>query len=176
MRRLTFPGYLERYVRALSFGNTNSIFKLVKEVDNKHHRLREPLFLYALSTGKTNLLLRASKGSELYSLYSAMADSYSWESMLCSLECKDNSLDVDYHKVYSGYKSRRNMPETDSDTKSLMFREIKRLQNEKKLSNYRLYTDLQLNPSNTNSFLKHGDVRKVSLKVARKMLAYVEGA
>lgn len=42
------------------------------------------------------------------------------------------------------------------------------------VSNYRIYTDLKLNPGNLNAWLKHGDSSKVSLYTARKTLQYME--
>ena len=173
MQTPTLNGYLERYVRSLSLNNTNSIYKLADEV-NDNHRLREPLFLYALCTGKVDLLLRATKGGALHSLYSEMARSYTLSTMLSSLESNDSLLDESYHKAYNSYTCRRDMPKTNFRSKMLMHNKIKRLQKEKSVSNYRLYTDLGLNPGNVNAFLKSGDARKVSLETARKMISYLE--
>ena len=44
----------------------------------------------------------------------------------------------------------------------------------RRFSNYRIYTDLHLNPGNLNAWLKHGDCGKVSLKTARSVLRYAE--
>ena len=44
----------------------------------------------------------------------------------------------------------------------------------KKLSNYRLYTDLKLNPGNVNAWLKHNDSSKMSLDCARKIYQYAK--
>jgi hypothetical protein len=173
MRRLTFNGFLERYVRALSMNATNSLYKLVREVPT-NHRLREPLLLYALSSGKTNVLLRASAGTELHAQYSKIVANYSWNDMINALEAKDESLDRNYHKAYRSYISRRDALETDNDTKTLMHSKIKRLQNSKRVSNYRIYKDLGLNHGNANAFLKCGDVSKVSLDTARSMVTYLE--
>lgn len=175
MRRLTFKRYLERYVRSLSLGNTNSIYKLCGELP-ANHRLREPLFLYALCTGKVGLLLKAADGCECGSHFAEMAEKYSWDDIEKALEGKDTSLGKNYHKTYRSYVCRRDMPETNSSTKTLMRDKIKRLQDNKGISNYRLYTDLNLNPGNTNAFLKNGDVNKVSLDAARNMLRYMESA
>ena len=176
MRQLTINGYLERYVRSLSYGNTNNIFKLVNEVKNKHHRLREPLFLYALSVGKINLVLRAATGDRLHTVYSELADKYSWDDMLVALESKDNSLDSDFHKTYNSYIRLRNMPITNNNSKMLMHSKIKRLQQDKHISNYRIYTDLKLNPGNVNAYLKRGDVNKIGLRTVDRIVEYLECA
>ena len=56
-----------------------------------------------------------------------------------------------------------------------MRQKVKRLQEKYGVTNYRIYTDLRLNPGNLNAWLKHGDSDKVSLDTARKTLRYVEG-
>ena len=173
MGRLTFPGYLKRYVRSLAGINTNSIFRLAKEA-GANYRLREPLFLYALSVDKVDILLRGVKDNLLRDEYAVLANKYSWDEMLSALESSDRLLGSNYHKVYRSFISKRDMPQTNCDTKVLMHKKVKSLQDSKGISNYRLYTDLKLNPSNTNYFLKHGDVNKVSLDVARSMIAYLE--
>jgi len=173
MRRLTFEGYLGRYVRSLSLGNTNNIYKLVGELPT-NHRLREPLFLYALSVGKQERLLNACKDVSLRQQYINMIAAYTWLDIVQALETKDDRLERDYHKVYRSFVSRRDMTDTEKKVKVLMLSKIKDLQNSKRVSNYRIYTDLQLDCSNVNSFLKHGDVDKVSLAVARRMLVYLE--
>ncbi|MCL1805253.1 MAG: transcriptional regulator [Clostridiales bacterium] len=173
MRRLTFAGYLNGYVRALSSSKTNSLYKLANEVP-QNHRLREPLLLYALSIGKGDVLLKAITDSNLRSQYSNVMRDYDWSKMISALEIKDARLDNGYHKAYHSYVSRRNMPETNAQTKVLMWKKIRRLQEVKGVSNYRLYTDLHLNPSNINAFLKHGGCTKVSLDTARKMIGYLE--
>ena len=173
MQRLTFSGYLENYVRSLSSANSKSIYRLAKETST-NPRLREPLFLYALCDGKVELLLKATKDEDLHSQYNNLANRYIWKTMLAALESGDESLDKNYHKAYNSYSSRRNMPETHGRSKALMHARIRLLQNEKNVSNYRIYTDLKLNPGNINSFLKTGDVTKVSRDVARRIVIYLE--
>ena len=44
----------------------------------------------------------------------------------------------------------------------------------KKLTKYRLYTDLKLNPGNVNAWLKHNDSSKMSLDCARQIYKYAK--
>ena len=173
MRELTFTGYLEQYVRSLSKNNTNSIYKLAREVA-ENPRLREPLFLYAFSVGKTDLLLRASASYPICSQYTELSKRYTWESLVNALEEVDMQLSWDYIKVYKSYCSRRDKYKTDSDTKALMHKEIRFLQARKRVSNYRLYTDLCLSPSNANAFLKNGYINRFNIKDVERMLDYLE--
>ena len=55
-----------------------------------------------------------------------------------------------------------------------MRQKVKRLQEKKGVTTYRIYTDLELNPGNLNAWLKHGDGAKVSLETARITLRYME--
>ena len=42
------------------------------------------------------------------------------------------------------------------------------------MTNYRIYTDLKLNPGNLNAWRKHGDGDEVSLETDRRTLRYLE--
>lgn len=177
MQRLTFHRFLEKYVRALSLSNTNNVRKLARELsEQKNHRLREPLFLYALSTGKVNMLLNELSDYPDSYEYRKLAENYKWNDMVKALQEESVYIGRDYHKAYQSFQYRRNMPETNENKKKLMHKKIKHLQEKKGVSNYRLYTDLKLNPSNINSFLKYCDTKKVSLDVARSMVTYLEAA
>ena len=175
MQRLTFHRYLERYVRSLSKGNTINIQRLVKEVPS-NKRLREPLFLYSLSVGKVDTLLGTAADCQYCSSFSGLAEKYKWEDIVKALEEKDMFLGRDYHKIFRSYCSKRDAHNVDLDTKLLMHKRIRALQELKGVSNYRLYTDLMLNPSNTNAFLTNGDLGRLSMEVAEKMLTYMRNA
>ena len=69
MRELTFSGFLTEYVRSLSKAGTTSVFALSKEASSDNPRLREPLLLYALASGKKDILFRATKKFGLEEFY-----------------------------------------------------------------------------------------------------------
>ena len=50
---------------------------------------------------------------------------------------------------------------------------VLQLQKNRSCSNYRIYTDLKLNPGNVNCWLKHGDSDKVSYQTAKRIVDYV---
>ena len=77
------------------------------------------------------------------------------------------------HKVWRSYQAVHSRLQSDAHTKELIRIRILLLQKEKRITNYRLYTDLRLNPGNINAWLKHGDGNKVSLAHARQMLQYL---
>ena len=94
--------------------------------------------------------------------------------MLLLLEKQSPELPEGYLKVWRSYCSVRDAALADNDTKELIHRRVLELQQKKKLTNYRLYTDLKLNPGNVNAWLKHNDSSKMSLDCARKIYQYAK--
>ena len=170
MKPLTFVGFLKQYVRELSGEGTLNIFHLAKDAEHANPRLREPLVLYALFNDKVNVLLRAVKGKWLEKSIVKRSPS----DMLTLLELNSDTLPENYRKVYRSYRSVVSRKKTDDYTKELMLNRIRRLQEENNISNYRLYSSLNLNPGNVNAFLKHGDTGKVSLGTARKIFEFAK--
>ena len=171
MRELTFSGFLKSYVGFLSANGTHSIARLSQEAAETNPRLREPLLLYALWTNKAEVLRRSIVKYGLQEYYDSLLDldQKQVELLLC-----EGVMPAEYQKVWNSYQRRHYRYATDNDTKALMRNKILSLQEKKQLSNYRIYTDLHLNPGNLNAWLKHGDCGKVSLKTARSVLRYAE--
>lgn len=172
MRELTFEGFLTRYVRSLSFADTNNVRKLTEEAAKKNPRLREPLLLYALFSGKDALFCRAVSQVGLEAFYGELLEK-SREQIEAAL-WKRGQLPEGYEKVWRSFQSRKNRKAVDNETKSLMRDQILRLQAEHQVTNYRIYTDLKLNPGNMNAWLKYGEHEKVSLDTARRALQYLK--
>lgn len=166
MRQLTFPGFIRSYVRSLSLCDSTNIRKLAAEAASDNPRLREPLLLYADSVRKTELLRSAHE--ELAAYYGPLLDRQDLAELLSRGE-----LPAEYAKVWTTFLSLRDRPEADAQTKEWMRRKLLRIASEKGISNYRMYTDLHLNPGNVNAWLKHGADEKVSLDTARRILEYV---
>lgn len=174
MRELTFKGYLTQYVRQLSYQETNSLYKLAVEASSNNPRLKEPLLLYALYSQKQDALLLATRQSSLHADYTYLLSSYSADAMTYLFEQSSPDLPMEYHKVWRSYQSQKNKGQADNHTKELMRMKVKRLQEKKSLTNYRIYTDLKLNPGNLNAWLKHGNCDKVSLDTARMVVHYAD--
>ena len=174
MRELTFRGFLTQYVRQLAEEETNSLYKLAAEAGSHNPRLREPLLLYAVYTQKEQVLLQATKEPALYAEYDQLVSLYTADRMTELFEQASPLLPAGYHKVWRSYQSRKNRGQAEEHTKELMRQKVKRLQEQKCITTYRIYTDLKLNPGNLNAWLKHGDSDKVSLETARRALRYVE--
>lgn len=174
MRKLSFAGFLKGYVRSLSLADTNNLFKLAKEAAERNPRLREPLFLYAFFTDKTDLLLRASCKYQFYDEFKRLMERYEKDSLENALRSDSAALPEGYKKVWRSYHNKRNRVYNDNHTKELMRIKALKLQTTKGVTNYRLYADLGLNPGNMNAWLKYGDPNKVSLDTARRTVSYLE--
>lgn len=174
MRELTFRGFLAQYVKQLAAEETNSLYKLAAEAGSNNPRLREPLFLYAVYTQKEKVLLQATKEPTLHMEYQRMVALYTADVMTELFEQASPMLPAEYHKVWRSYQRRKNRGQADERTKELMRQKVKRLQEKKGVTNYRIYTDLKLNSGNLNAWLKHGAGDKVSLETARRTLRYME--
>lgn len=175
MRELTFKGFLAQYVKQLSKSNTNSLYKLAEEARQDNARLREPLLLLALYSGKQAVLLQATKDQNLFAEYQRMVSQYSTDQMTQVFKDNASVLPDEYHKVWRSFQAQKNRGQSDNHTKELIRLKVKRLQEQCGVSNYRIYTDLKLNPGNVNAWLKHGVADKVSLDTARRILRYAEG-
>ena len=173
MRKLTFEGFLKQYVAELAGVQTESVHKLADRM-TENPRLKEPLFLYALVYDKVDLLLRYTANSTIAAEYERLSDRYSLAQMRLLLEKQSSELTEDYLKVWRSYCSVRDAVLADNDTKELIHRRVLELQEKKKLTNYRLYTDLKLNPGNVNAWLKHNDSSKMSLDCARQIYKYAK--
>ena len=173
MRKLTFEGFLKQYVAELSGVQTASVHKLA-DCLNENPRLKEPLFLYALTFDKVDLLLRYTVTSAVVAEYEQLSNRYSLAQMLVLLENQSPELTEGYLKVWRSYCSVRDTSLAANDTNALIHHRVLELQRKKKLTNYRLYTDLKLNPGNVNAWLKHNDSSKMSLDCAHQIYKYAK--
>lgn len=177
MRRLTFKGFLKTYVRELS--NSNSLYRLVREAEADNARLVAPLFLYAATNGKTDTLLKASRGTSFEQEYldmSKLFDGRSAESLLGNSNVVVDTLPDEYVKVYRSFVSVSKKYQTENKTKDLIRGKVLRLMYENDVSMYRVVNDLDLNQGNLFAFLKQKNDSALSLDNARKVQVYLERA
>ena len=166
MKPLTFKGYLKAYLTELSLCGSPSVRKLEKEVE-RNLRLLEPLVLYAKITLDDEQLAKF-KNSRVVDALNELNTIGNVENAL-----EHNLLSDNYQKVYNSYKVKTNRLKNEEHTKNLMLPRIREMQAAKHISNYRIYTDLHLNPGNVNDFLTNGNVSKLSLKTAEMIFDYV---
>lgn len=86
---------------------------------------------------------------------------------------KSTQLPREYRKFITSYKAAYFKPETDAASKQMRWKRSKELQLIKGVTNAEIYLTLGLNPGNTNSYMKHGEVDKVSLENATAIMKYL---
>ena len=173
MRELTFKGFLRQYVKKLSGTDSLDMERLAAEALGGNHRLRAPLVLLAAVSGKRARLSEALGTGPAASEMRRQLRLFSGgdvERVLRSGDVPDA-----YRKVWDSYLAAHDAPSRDEALKGAMREKVLQLQEEKGCTNYRVYTDLKLNPGNINSWLKQGDNRKVSYRTAERVLTYVMG-
>ena len=159
MRQLTFKTFLKQYLADVSGRKSLSIHKLAN-LSKKNIRIVDPLILYCLLDNKLNTLSK-------------------YLSIEISGLTQENFLDeqfsiYSFQKIYQSYLRKNKINEFDNETKSLIRINILISMKEKKISNYRIYTDLKANPGNVNDYLKNGNAKKVSLKLVKDIYNYCQ--
>jgi hypothetical protein len=176
MRQLTFEGYLKRFLSERSNCKSNSLKKLSAEAAGCNPQLREALVLYAFfvySRESVFRLFRCWPG--LIQEYESLFSEYgSICALLEAFQYEYYGLPERYQCVYNDYLHQKNRKHTEYDIKSLIKRKILILKKEKCITDYRLYTNLRINPGNFNAFMKHDRFDKLSLENVQRMLDYLE--
>ena len=160
MRELTFKGYLQQQLCVLSDCNSKSLYKFARLAEH-NARLRDVLCLYL------HFYVPEKLKSQLRKRFA-----YLKPLSVASPEQLTQSQS-EYKTIYENYLNQKNTKQNDDKLKALMQKKIVEVQMEKGITNYRIYKALDLNPGNVNAFLKYGDVSKVGLNTARKMLGFV---
>lgn len=158
MNKLTIIGYLKMYFSEELGVNTLSIRKL-SEICKTNPDMKEYVALFAVLTGREYL---CAGNMDLFK-----------ECMKIQESENIKKISPKYKLIYKDYETCANA-NPDEEFKKKIRNRIIEIQADKKISNYRIYTDLSMNPGNVNSFLKNGDCRKLSLDAVRRIWKYVE--
>ena len=154
MRSLTIETYLKQQLLELTDNDSISIKKLVKE-SRKNSRIFDYLVMYCFYTGKEKLLIKYLNKKE-----KIIVSTMNYNNLL-SDKFKDK---YSFNKIIESYMNKINENKNENIIKGNIRLRILEMQKKKKVSNYYIYKNLNLNPGNTNSFLKNGDTKKLSLK------------
>ncbi len=162
MRELTFRGYLQQQLCELSGCNSKSLYKFAR-LAQSNARLKNVLGLYL------NYYVEEKLKKQLCKKFPPLNEECN---RLNGVAVEDLSLS-EYRTIYENYLNYKSRKVNDDKIKDLMQKRIIEVQEEKGITNYRIYKALNLNPGNVNAFLKNGDTGKVGLDTVRRMLAYV---
>jgi len=176
MRALSFTGFLSRYVQELLNVPSSNLRKLVAATLDGSSRAIEPLVLYAIFSDRRKLFKKIVQDVPAFQEALSLMERFTDDELAKALESKCCELPTNYLKCYEAYCSVRDKKRTENYIKTLMHKKIVKLQTVRGVSNYHLYSRLELNPGNANAFLTHGDPTKLSLENARRIRDYLEAA
>ena len=162
MRKLSFNSYLEQYLKDISGDVSLSVSKLVKKA-KKNYRIVDPLILYCAFTDRRELFNKRSKNK-----YKELIDSLTIDNFL-----SDEYQNYNFSKIWDSYQHRVNVMDYNNVIKSRIRLNIIKTMQKKGITNYRVYTDLKLNPGNINAFLTNADTSKASLDLVKRIFNYV---
>ena len=162
MRELSFKGYLQQQLCELSNYDSKSLYKFASLAES-NARLKNSLCLYL------NYYVSEKLKKQLCKKYLYLKEECD---RLNGVAVEDIDLS-EYKTIYENYLNYKNRKQNEDKIKLLMQKRIVEVQEEKGITNYRIYKELNLNPGNVNAFLKNGDTGKVGLDTVRRMLAYV---
>ena len=115
MRALTFKGFLARYVKELSREDTLDIKLLAADAASGGYRLRAPLVLYAVVSGKSARLAEAFEGIDGSPTLLEMLGCLTTENVEELL--RNDELPEEYQKVWNAYQVALKTPERDNALK-----------------------------------------------------------
>ncbi|MBQ7504714.1 MAG: hypothetical protein IJT79_05285 [Ruminococcus sp.] len=169
MRALTFKSYLERQMCELSGASGKSLYRF-SAMCGHNARLKDAVVFYISLFTKKDLKAHLIKKYPYLSEGCAKLSNIKIDGLENNLS--DPALS-EYKTIYDNYLVRKNNKANEDKIKLLMHEKIVAVQGEKRISNYSVYKNLNLNPGNANAFLKNGDVSKLSLDIVRRILQYV---
>lgn len=169
MRALTFKGYLLSQLQELSGVGGTSLYSFSKLAEN-NIRLKDALCLYLMMFTDKNLK------NKLLKKYDYLNDGCEKLSGIT-----DNNVEKyvskkelsEYKTIYDNYLYRLNKHNNETKIKNLMYKKICEVKQQKCITNYRIYKELNLNAGNVNSFLKYGNTDKLSVETVRKVLTFI---
>jgi len=176
MRRLTFPGFLQAYVRALSGEGTLALPRLAA-LSETEARLVEPLLLWAAVTNRAGRLDGLLEGRPaLQRELKTLVRLQSTGRLESELADAGSTLRPEYSKVWHSYLVRRDAPSRDKELRLKVRERVLDLESQKGVTRYRMAKDLGLNPGNLHAFLSLGDPTKLSLDRVADLVEYLEAA
>jgi hypothetical protein len=157
----------------MSGEKTISVNKLADYLQEDNPRLAEPLLLYAMETGIARRLFGRIRDEEILAEYRAVIGICKERSILALDETERESLPWGYQKLLATWKSVEEKNKRVVRSKKMRLEKTLELMESRNVNNAQIYHALDLNPGNTNAYLKHGDVSKFSLENATKIMKYL---
>ena len=176
MRALTFRGFLGSYVESLSGERTLALTRLA-QLRRDEPRLTEPALLWAAASGQADRMCRLLEGhDDLRRECKLLAGLAADGTLEQALSAQDARLRPEYLKVWRSYLARRDAHLRDAGLKLEARKRALALAKAKKVTRYRMASDLGLNPGNLHAYLVQANPSKLSLDRAMELVRYLEAA
>ena len=173
MSKLTFLGWLKLELARMSGSKTVNIHKLATLAQEINSRLAEPLLLYASEIDVVSRLMSYIKDDQLLEEYQLVLNICKKKSILKLSEKQREQLPWNYQKLLKSWKAAEMKQVNIDRSKHLRLQRSLQLKEEKRIPASQIYHALDLNPGNTNAYIKNHDISKVSLENATKIMKYL---
>src|SRR5690554_6197117 len=167
MRRWTYKSFLKDYVGKLSYKDTLHLNSLLNEAENDNPRLREVLLLHMLENyGEKVTMSKLSYYHNLQELFE------NYKNTLLNQNYKYDNNNP-FYKVHNSFLVKRDYYKNQENYKIKLLEQIKKSIDDNKISKYKIYTRLNLNPGNINFAIKHLDSSKISEHNLEKIYEFI---
>lgn len=161
MRQMTLNAFVKQYLLDLSGQKSLSVHKLAI-LANKSERIKNALVLYCSLNNKIKILVK----------YINIGDEEKEELLSGANILEKQYRKYDFEKIYLSYQRYTMTKEYDNKIKATILANTLTLINEKKITKYKVYKTLRLNPGNINDYLTNGNVDKVSLSTSKRIYQF----
>lgn len=175
MRRPTLTRWLKRELLSLSGLEHFSLRKLAAMAQNTHARLIAPLFLYCWECNRVSNLLELIYDNDILCEYEQVSQLLKKKN-LTKLALAGNANDLlplHYAKHLNSFKVAYHRQDIDADSKGLRRERCRILQLQKGVSTAKICSELDLDPANVCAFIKQGDLGRITLQDATRMMKYL---
>ena len=173
---LTFEGFLKSYCKELSGLGTLSLRKLCDAASNQTPRVAEPLVLYAASQGKLPYMSKLCEGTWIEELCQnalhAFPDGLPHSDDALAKSFAQPDIAERFRKVWTAYLAQKKRIQSEHRVAGLMRKKTLAALEGANTTCYRLCENLGLNKGNVYAYLHAGDLSKVSLATARRIMNY----
>lgn len=178
MHKIVFKRWARRRLASLNGGSFNLRMLAAHAQTHRDTHLQALLLLYSLSDGCYAKLSQFIWNEQLATEFEQAALTIGSRDVekLALRGTPLLALPSNYNAVLAEFAAAYDAQAFKENEKRSIWQQTRLEQLQKGISNASVYRSLNLNPGNVNAYLKHGNVEKVSLDNAKRILDYVHDA
>lgn len=169
MSHLTWEGFLKKKAQKLLNTKTESISKVAK-LKGEDSKLAPVMLFTKFKDFKPKKVLMSEElwkeWKEIYTRFNSADDFIKFY--------MENETKSFYGKLVRTFNDEQNWITFENKIKADLLAIIKEMKEQKKITTYRIYTDLKINMGNCNKLFKDNDVTKIALDTLKKIETYVK--